>query len=204
MDNAARLQFNDDEDVERPEQQIVDNGEIAGPDVAGVIPEESRPGLTGLSASLRHVSLDRSLADFDAQLEQFAANAFRTPQTILVRHLSDKVDGFLRNTRFLLPCPRFTSPVQAKQVPVPAQEGFGLDNVQRVLPVPSDTSQQHQTNPIAVGQFRSLDLPPEDDQLLTQHRVFGDKVRTAARHVCQGAGCKRGRRRFGPASKRMF
>ena len=95
MDNTAPLQFNDDEDVERPEQQIVDNGEIAGPDVAGMILEESGPGLTRFSAPLRHVSLDRSFTDFDTQLEQFAANAFCTPEAILACHSSDDVNGFL-------------------------------------------------------------------------------------------------------------
>jgi hypothetical protein len=49
-----------------------------------MILEESGPGLTRFSAPLRHVSLDRSFANFDAQLEQFATNAFRTPETILV------------------------------------------------------------------------------------------------------------------------
>ena len=105
MNNTALFEFDDDEDVERPEKQIVDNGEITSPDVASVILEESGPGLTRFPAPLRHVSLDRSFADFDAQLEQFAANAFRTPEAILVCHSSDDVNGFLSDARLLFPFP---------------------------------------------------------------------------------------------------
>lgn len=83
----------------------MDNGEIAGPDVAGMILEESGPGLTRFSVPLRHVSLDRSFANFDAQLEQFAANAFRTPKAILVCHYSDDVNGFLSDARLPSPFP---------------------------------------------------------------------------------------------------
>ena len=95
MDNTAPLEFNDDEDVERPEKQVMNHCKITSPDVAGMILEESSPGLTRFSAPLRHVSLDRSFANFDTQLEQFAANAFRTPEAILVCHSSDNVNGFL-------------------------------------------------------------------------------------------------------------
>ena len=112
--NTVTLQFNDDEDVELPEKQIVNNGEIAGPDVASMILEESSPGLTRFSAPLRHVSLDCSFTNFDAQLEQFAANAFRTPEAILVCHSSDDVNGFLSDARLQLPFPRLVSPVQAE------------------------------------------------------------------------------------------
>jgi hypothetical protein len=85
---------------------------------------------------------------------------------VLALHLFDEVDGCLGDTRFPLPFPRFASPTQAKQVSVPAHEGVRLDDVQRVLPVPGEASQQHKTSPVAVRQFRSLDLPPEDDQFV--------------------------------------
>lgn len=114
VDNTTSLQFNDDEDVERPEQQIVDNGEIAGPDVTGVMFEESGPGLTRFSTPFRHVSLHRPFADFDAQLEQFAANALRTPEAILGCHSSDNIDGFLSDARLSFPAPRLASPVEAE------------------------------------------------------------------------------------------
>lgn len=104
MNNPPCLQLDDDEDVKRPEQQIVDDRKIARPDVAGVILEEGGPGLTRPAASLWHISLDRPFANFDAQLEQFPANALCAPQSVLSRHLFDEADDFLgiRGFRFLV------------------------------------------------------------------------------------------------------
>ena len=103
--NTVTLQFNDDEDVERPEQQVMNHCKITSPDVAGMILEESGPGLPRFSAPLRHVSLDRSFTNFDTQLEQFATNAFRTPEAILGCHSSDDVNGFLSDARLRFPFP---------------------------------------------------------------------------------------------------
>lgn len=120
---------------------------------------------------------------------------------VLTRYLLNKVDGFLWDTALPLPCPRFASPIQAEQVSGPAQEGITLDDMQRVLPVPSDAARQNDMNPVAIRQFRPLDLPSEDDQLLTQHRVLSDQVPTAARHVRQRASREQACRRPGPAFK---
>ena len=89
----------------------MNDGEIAGPDVASVILEEGGPRLTRLSALLRYIALHRPFADLDAQLEQLAANALHAPQMVLTRHLLNKVDGFLWDTVLPLPCPRFALPV---------------------------------------------------------------------------------------------
>ena len=86
--------------------------EIARPDILGAMLQEGGPGLTSLSASLRQIALHRPFADFDAQLEQFAANALDAPQAVRIRHFFDEVDGFLRDTRLRLPFSRFASPVQ--------------------------------------------------------------------------------------------
>lgn len=45
MYDLAGPQFQDDKDVQRTKEQIVNDGEVAGPDVSGVIPEESGPRL---------------------------------------------------------------------------------------------------------------------------------------------------------------
>ena len=43
--DPAGSQFQDDKDVKRTKEQIVNDGEVAGPDVSGVILEESGPRL---------------------------------------------------------------------------------------------------------------------------------------------------------------
>ena len=138
----------------------MDDGEIARPDIVGVILKEGGPGLTRVPAALRHVSLYRSFADFDAQLEQFAANALCAPQAVRTHHCFDEVDGFLGDTRLRLPFSRFASSVQAEQIPMPAEKRVRLDDVQRLLPVSAEVSQQDETKPVAIRQFRLFGLPP--------------------------------------------
>jgi hypothetical protein len=47
-----------------------------------------------------HVLLDRSLTDVNAQLEQFATNTFRPPQSIVPCHLLDQRHGLSGYLRF--------------------------------------------------------------------------------------------------------
>jgi hypothetical protein len=49
---------------------------------------------------------------------------------------------------------------------MPAEERVRLNDVQRMLPVTGEASQQHESNPVAVRELWSLDLSPENDQLL--------------------------------------
>jgi hypothetical protein len=59
----------------------------------------------GLSAALAgrprasHIPLDCALRDADAELQQFAANPFRSPEPVLGRHAVDEGDGVWRDTR---------------------------------------------------------------------------------------------------------
>jgi len=45
------------------------------------------------------VALDSALADLDAELEEFASDALRTPR-VLPRNLLDEIDGLLGDPRF--------------------------------------------------------------------------------------------------------
>ena len=44
-------------DVPRPEEQVVNDGEVAAPNVKGVILQESGPGLARISTHLGHVQM---------------------------------------------------------------------------------------------------------------------------------------------------
>ncbi len=91
MDDAARAEFGDDERKERPEEQVMDLEEVAGPDVAGMVAQEgsprlpTRPGWTCLA----HVALNGPLRDLDPNLQQLTTDAFGTPQPVIDRHLLD-------------------------------------------------------------------------------------------------------------------
>jgi hypothetical protein len=53
VDNTPRLQFDDDENAKWPEEQIMNDVEIARQDIVGMILKEDDPGLTRVSAQIR-------------------------------------------------------------------------------------------------------------------------------------------------------
>ena len=73
------------------EQEIEGLQEVAGPDLVGVVPEKRRPALTRRARfeNPPHVFLDCALRHADLQLEQLAANALCSPESILRGHLLD-------------------------------------------------------------------------------------------------------------------
>ena len=94
MHNLSRLMGNDHEDVERTEEQIMDDGEITSPHLMSMILEKGCPSLPRPPfPHLIDVLLDRRLPQFDAQLEEFSLDVFRTPGSILQGHLLDEVNG---------------------------------------------------------------------------------------------------------------
>ena len=66
--NPAGMQLNNNEDVGGAEEEIMDDGEVTGPDLSGVILEKSRPGLVRFFPFLGHIPLDGAFADFECQV----------------------------------------------------------------------------------------------------------------------------------------
>ena len=62
---------------------------------------------------------------------------------------------------------------------MPAEEGLGLDNQERLFPVLGGPREQDQEKSIGPGTCWALDLTMEDDQLLTKQRIFGDECSPA-------------------------
>ena len=66
---------------------------------------------------------------------------------------------------------------------MPTEQSVWLDNVQGLLPELGAAGQEDQSNAIAIGELGSFHLAVEHDELLPQHRVFGDQVGAAAGHI---------------------
>ena len=64
-----------------------------------VILQEGPPGLRRWLAASHHIPGTTGLANVDAQLEQFAVDARRSPQRIVVAHLADQFPCFLGDRR---------------------------------------------------------------------------------------------------------
>src|SRR5260221_10739545 len=83
-------QPNDDEDIEQIEANGRDNEQIHGADVRCVVTQEGAPSLGRRSTSLDHILRDAGLSDLEAELEQLAMDARRSPQRIFGAHPPDQ------------------------------------------------------------------------------------------------------------------
>ena len=84
---------------------------------------------------------------------------------------------------------------------MPPQERLWLNDEQRLLPGSNHFCQQHQEHPICFGVSRSFDLSTENNQLLTQKRIFCHEFGLASGKVGQRSHEKRGVGWFGPVNE---
>ena len=73
--------LNDDEYEEPTEEDVIDLCEITGPDVRSMVVQKGPPVLACWRRPIisLHILLDSALTDLDAELEEFAPNAFSSP-----------------------------------------------------------------------------------------------------------------------------
>ncbi len=138
-----------------------------------------------MCANIPQVLLNGALADAYPQLEQFAPDAFCSPESVVPCHLLDQGDGLLGDPWFGRSCPRLVLPKELEALAMPPQERLWLNDEQRLLPGSDHPGQKHQVHPIRFGTGRSFHLSPQDDQLLTQEGVFCDQFGLTSRKVGQ-------------------
>src|SRR5215468_8571913 len=78
-DKVSACQPNDDEGIEQVEANGRNNEQVHGADVRRMVTQEGAPPLGRRSTSLNHVLRDTGLSDLEAELEQLAMNARRSP-----------------------------------------------------------------------------------------------------------------------------
>src|SRR5258708_39679205 len=137
-------------------------------------PAEHRPGLFRRAgcANPPHVLLDCALRHADLQLEQLATNALCSPESILRGHLLDKGDRLGSDPWLGSGASRAPEPEEPKSLSVPPQNRLRLDEQDRVPPGRYDPRQPDEDRPIRAAEFRGLDLPAGDLELLTQDGVL--------------------------------
>jgi hypothetical protein len=89
-DKVSSGQPNDDKDIEQIEADGRNNEQVHGGDVRCMVPQEGAPSLGRRSTSLHHVLRDSGLTDVEAEREQLAMNARRSPQGIFRAHPPDQ------------------------------------------------------------------------------------------------------------------
>ena len=120
----------------------------------------SRPG----GAHGSHVLLNGSLADADAQFEEFTTNPFCSPQSVVPCHFLDQGDGLGGYLWCGRSCPGLVLPEELKALTMLPQQRLRLDNEQRLLPSAYHPGQKHQEHAVHLGTSRPLHLSTQDDE----------------------------------------
>lgn len=158
-----------------------------------MVPQEGAPVLVrgrGRRCGFRgQVALDGALADLDAHLEEFAADAFGAPGAVRCSHLLDQGDGFgcdpcLRRLGLGLP-----PPDEAEQLTMPAEKGVGLDDEKGLSPERPCPGQEKEPQSVTIAELRAFGMALQDDQLVPQEGVLGDELGLAADGIL-GGSCK--------------
>ena len=179
-ENLAPLVPDDEKTVQHTKGERRECEEIHGSDGVAVISQECQPTLGGIwsSRGLSQPSRDRRFREDEAQLEQLAVNAWRSPGWILSRHAEDEGPNLLAHTLSA----SHTSgsgeppPVQPEAGPMPAHNRSGGDQDEGLLPSGPHPPQHHPEQLMYGSQSTARSLDVQSQQLLTQSEVFEDKA----------------------------
>jgi len=95
-----------------------------------------------LCANRPHILLNSSLAHTDAEFQQFPTNPFSTPKPIVLGHLPDQGDRFCGDLGLVRSGLGLPLPIPVKDLPMPAQQCFGLHDEEGLLPSANQPGQQ--------------------------------------------------------------
>jgi hypothetical protein len=94
-------------------------------------------------------------------------------------------------------------PKELETLAMPAQQRLWLNDDEGLFPGPNHSCQEHQEHAVCLGTGRSFHLSTQDEQLLTQERVFCHKLGPAPGKIVQRPKQERGGVWFGPGDEAM-
>src|SRR2546421_13053842 len=138
--------------------------------------QEGPPSLAGRPSPFDHVLGDARLRDLKPELEQFSVNAWCTPKRILRAHSPDQRAQRRVGLRSPSPWARLPTPVAAKAGSVPTHERLGPDDCENLQDCWKPAIQLDKEQAIMVREPNAATRPaPQDNQLMSKHRVLGFK-----------------------------
>jgi len=178
VDQHSSGMMDDEEDVEYPEGDGRDRKEVhCGGDLA-VVGENGAPWLpcVGMSPVPGHGARDWAFGDLRAELLDLAVDARRSRRRSLgVHSVYDGTD--------VGPCARSSSattrvsaPGRSEALAMPADDGLGLVDGERLLPSRPPAAQGQPEESIGRAETRSRLLPSEDGELLSEREVLQAQV----------------------------
>src|SRR5260221_11550110 len=170
---VSARQPDDDQTVEQIKANGWNNEQVHGGDVRRVVTQEGAPSLGWRSTSLDHVLRDARLSDLEAELEQLAMNARRTPQRIFHAHPPDQCAQISIDLWSASKGTGFPTPVPAKPGPMPTYEGLGPDDRDGPEDRWEPSIQLDQEQAIPIRELDATAHPPlQHNQLMSECRVL--------------------------------
>jgi hypothetical protein len=172
-DKLSPSQPDNDQNVEQVKANGRNHEQIQGCDVRRVVTQEGAPALTRWITSRGHVFGDGRLRHREAELEQLAMNARRTPKPVVKAHPPDQRPQICSDLRPASQVPRFPAPIAPKTSTMPAHEGLGPDDHHGLEHRWKPTIQLDEEQAIAVRELdATAHLALQDDQLMPEHGIF--------------------------------
>jgi hypothetical protein len=138
-----------------------------------MVAQEDDPPPRGRPTSLDHVLRNARLSDLEAELEQLAMDARRTPQRIFRAHPPDQRAQIRGDLRPSSKRAGFPTPVPAEAAAVPAHEGLGPDDRDSLEDRWKPSIQLDQEQAIAVRELDATShLAPQHGQPVPERGVL--------------------------------
>lgn len=176
VDQTPPAEGEDDEDVEHTKPGRYHREVVAGPSLVKMVPDERRPALASTAGQPRRSVLRYgSGRDAVTKLGQLAADHVLTPCRVVAPHATDEGAKVHVHGRAATGSARSPTPEQSPASTVPPDDGLGPDNQDGGKQFAEPPGQGRDQPPVAGLQERTLDLPVQDDDLLAQEEVLGDR-----------------------------
>src|SRR5215469_8189738 len=152
--------------------------------IANMIVQEGSPRLRWRLVSLRHQSGNGTFRYLDSELEQFSMNSRSAPTQIGLGHHFDKLSNIAGGPRSAWTrVPRQLRPIMFETLPLPTENGFGLDNHQSRLPILPHFPQADPKQTIHGSDLGTANRSLEDCHLLPERKILqSDLFRTSEDH----------------------
>lgn len=165
MNRTSPVMVENHEDEQELERNRWNDKEICRNQVLSVIPEKGPPGLRRWLPVPDHVFRDRCLRHWNAEFHELPMNARRTPARIGEAHLTDQIPNFRTNGWATFAIPTLPSPIEAKSLAMPGDDGLWPDHEQRRSPIVPQSREPNPQDPVS----------PTKTQLVTAARTLQDQ-----------------------------
>jgi hypothetical protein len=156
MDWTATVMGENYEDKQQSKRDSWNDEEVRGNHCRHMVFQECAPGLRGRLPMTDHVFGNRRLGHFEAELQKFSMDAWRSPAGIGHAHFSDKISDLSGNIWAALAMTTLPSPVKAESLSMPRNHGFWFDDQKDRLPPTPQTREPYPEETIEDTEAKTL------------------------------------------------